>query len=80
MDKFFFSCTKFTVLLVMRGQIIVEAAPIVRKFEGQTLAALAAWVKSKSWGPIIVEILAERPTVVSRVLHDDLGRKSKCWN
>jgi hypothetical protein len=80
MSKVYFSCPKFTVLLVTNGPVIVKAAPIVKRFEGQTLAALAAWVKSKSWGPIIVETLAERPTVVSRVLHDDLGRKSKCWN
>ena len=64
MSKVYFSCRKFTVLLRTRGPIIVEAAPIVRSFEGKTLAALTAWVESKSWGPIIVEKLAKRPTAV----------------
>ena len=34
MSKVYFSCPKFTVLLVMRGPVIVEAAPIVKTIRG----------------------------------------------
>ena len=40
MSKLYFSCRKFTVKLVTRGSIIVEAAPIVKRFEGQTVDAV----------------------------------------
>jgi len=42
-SKLYFSCLKFTVLLVMKGAVIVEAAPIVKRFEGQTIGALTNW-------------------------------------
>ena len=53
----YFSCPKFTVLLVLHGDVIIKAAPIVKRFEGQTLDALASWAKSRFGGPIIVEKL-----------------------
>jgi hypothetical protein len=57
MSSYYFSCPKFTVRLVVSGTIIQEAAPIVKKFEGQTLGALASWAESKFGGPVIVEEL-----------------------
>ena len=59
MSNVYFSCPEFTVLLVMEGAVIVKAAPIVRKFEGQTIGALTCWARSKFGGPIIVEKLSE---------------------
>ena len=47
----------FTVLLVMEGTVIVEAAPIVKRFEGQTIGALTSWAQSRFGGPIVVEEL-----------------------
>ena len=51
----YFSCPKFTVLLVLKGAVIVKAAPIVKAFEGQTISALSAWAQTKFGGPIIAE-------------------------
>jgi hypothetical protein len=59
MFKVYFSCPKFTVLLAVEGSIIVEAAPIVKTFEGQTIGALTSWARSKFGGPIIVQNLEE---------------------
>ncbi len=64
MYKLYFSCPKFTVLLVTEGQIIVEAAPIVRRFEGQTIGALTSWAQSRFDGPIIVQKLPRPPNEV----------------
>ena len=58
MSRVYFSCPEFTVLLVTRGQVIAKAAPIVRRFEGQTIGALTSWARSRFGGPIIVENLA----------------------
>jgi len=58
MSRLYFSCPKFTVLLVTRGPMIVEAAPIVRRFEGQTIGVLTSWARNRFGGPIIVENLA----------------------
>ena len=57
MSKVYFSCPKFTVQLVMKGPIIVTAAPIVKRFEGQTIGALTSWAQKRFGGPIIVEKL-----------------------
>jgi hypothetical protein len=57
MSSVYFSCPKFTVRLVVRGTIIQTAAPIVKQFEGQTVAALAAWAESKFGRPIITGLL-----------------------
>jgi hypothetical protein len=57
MDHIYFSCPKFTVLLVTKGSVIVEAAPIVKLFEGQTIGNLTSWAQSRFGGPIIVEEL-----------------------
>ena len=57
MEKIYFSCPHFTVLLMLEGAVIRKAAPIVRRFEGQTIDALTAWAKAKFGGPIIVEKL-----------------------
>jgi hypothetical protein len=59
MCKAYFSCPKFTVLLVMRGAVILKAAPIVKTFEGQTIGALTNWARKKFGGPIIVERLSQ---------------------
>jgi hypothetical protein len=66
MDSVYFSCPKFTVRLVMEGTIILEAAPIVKKFEGQTIGALTSWAQSKFGGPIIVQKLSEYVSASSR--------------
>ena len=57
MSKVYFSCPNFTVLLVTNGPVIVKAAPIVKRFEGQTISALTSWAQSRFGGPIIVEKL-----------------------
>ncbi len=53
--KTYFSCPKFTVLLTLKGTVIVKAAPIVKAFEGQTIGALTLWAHRKFGGPISVE-------------------------
>jgi len=58
MCSVYFSCPKFTARLVTRGAIIVEAAPIVRSFKGQTIGALTSWAWATFGGPIIVEELS----------------------
>jgi len=58
MCSVYFSCPEFTVRLVMRGTIILQAAPIVRSFEGQTIGALTSWARAAFGGPIIVERLS----------------------
>ena len=68
MSKVYFSCPKFTVLLVMEGQIIVEAAPIVKRFEGQTIGALTSWAQRRFGGPIIVrEPRARKAVKIARI-------------
>lgn len=57
--KVCFSCPQFTVLLLLQGSVIVQAAPIVRSFQGQTIEALASWAKSRFGGPIRIERLPE---------------------
>jgi hypothetical protein len=57
MSKVYFSCPNFTVLLVTNGPMIVKAAPIVKRFEGQTIGALTSWAQTKFGGPIIVKKL-----------------------
>jgi hypothetical protein len=55
--RVYFSCPKFTVLLTLKGTVIVKAAPIVSRFEGQTIGALTSWARAKFGGPIVVETL-----------------------
>ena len=59
MCKVYFSCPEFTVLLAVKGRVIVKAAPIVKRFEGQTIGALASWARTRFGGPIVVERLSE---------------------
>jgi hypothetical protein len=66
MDSVYFSCPKFTVRLVVEGSVILEVAPIVKTFEGQTIGALTSWAQSKFGGPIIVQKLSEYVSVSSR--------------
>ena len=66
MSKVFFSCPNFTVLLVTNGPVIVTAAPIVKRFEGQTVDMLKFWAQSRFSGPIVVEELR-------RFQHEDTG-------
>jgi hypothetical protein len=47
-----FSCKKFTVRLKVKDEVITDAAPIVRRFKGQSLQNLETWVLNKGWGPI----------------------------
>jgi hypothetical protein len=53
--KVYFSCPKFTVLLALKGPVIVEAAPVVKAFKGQTIGALTSWARTKFGGPIKVQ-------------------------
>ena len=55
--RVYFSCPKFTVLLVTKGSIITKAAPIAKRFEGQTIEALKKWANTKFGGPIVVRSL-----------------------
>jgi hypothetical protein len=57
-SKIYFSCPKFTVLLAVKGRIIVKAAPIVKIFEGQTVGTLSSWARKKFGGPIVVKTLS----------------------
>jgi len=57
-SKVYFACPKFTVLLVLNGEVIVNAAPVVRAFEGQTIGALTSWALAKFGAPIRVERIA----------------------
>ena len=69
MNSVYFSCLKFTVRLVVRGTVIVEAAPIVKTFEGQTIGALTTWAHDKFGGPIVVQKLSgSRSTSESKSL------------
>ncbi len=70
MSKLYFSCRKFTVKLVTRGSIIVEAAPIVKRFEGQTVDGLKSWARSKFGGPIVVEELRQYRPRIGRPAED----------
>ena len=67
MSKVYFSCPEFTVLLVIKGPVILTAAPIVKRFEGQTIGALTSWAQSRFGGPIIVEKLRRRDPLSSLV-------------
>lgn len=58
MCSVYFSCPKFTVRLMVRRTVILQAAPIVRSFEGQTIDALTSWARATFGGPIIVERLS----------------------
>jgi hypothetical protein len=57
--KVFFSYPDFTVLLRMRDTVIVKAAPIAERFEGQSIGALTTWAQSRFGGPIIVKELRQ---------------------
>ena len=59
MCKVYFSCPEFTVLLAVKGTVIVKAAPIVKRFEGKTIGALTFWARTKFGGPIVVKKLSE---------------------
>jgi hypothetical protein len=55
----YLSCPKFTVRLVLSGNVIWKAAPLAKAFEGQTLGALASWAESKFGGPVRVQKLSD---------------------
>jgi hypothetical protein len=46
-------------MLTVQGDTITEAAPFVRRFEGQKLANLVSWAKTTFGGPLIIQILEE---------------------
>jgi hypothetical protein len=53
MSRIWISCKKFTCKVVVdRDGKIVDAAPIVAKFRGQSIVALRCWIHNKGWGPI----------------------------
>jgi hypothetical protein len=64
--KLYFSCPKFSVKLTCVGDTITEAAPFVKKFEGQKLANLVSWTKSTFGGQIVIHVLDEikKPSLV----------------
>jgi hypothetical protein len=47
MKRFWISCRIFTVKVNVEDGVIVQAAPIVRKFVGQPLANLLKWQKCR---------------------------------
>lgn len=51
---------KMTVRVVTRGKIIIDAAPVVRKFIGQPFNNLAHWMNRMS--PVTVKLLEKRVT------------------
>ena len=57
-QKIWFSCEKFTIGLTVEGEpaIIIQAAPIARKFVGQPLANLTQWAE-RNFGKVIIEEL-----------------------
>jgi len=55
----YFSCPKFTVKLKVQGDTIIEAAPLVHRFEGQKLANLVSWAKSTFGGPLVIGVLED---------------------
>jgi hypothetical protein len=59
MCKVYFSCPKFTVLLVTKGSIITKAAPITKRFEGHSIGALTTWARGRFGGPITVKELKQ---------------------
>lgn len=74
MHSVYFSCPKFTVRLVVRANIIQEAAPIAKRFEGQPLAALTQWAESKFGRPIIIQRLSAYAPVRSESTRPRPGR------
>lgn len=44
LSEWWFSCSKFTVLVITVNGIIRDGAPIIRKFKGQRLENLARWM------------------------------------
>ena len=57
--KIYFSCPDFTVKLTVQKGVITEAAPIVRRFEGQQLSNLVSWAKTTFGSPLILQVLEE---------------------
>jgi hypothetical protein len=57
-SKVYFSCPRFTVLLTLKGTVIVTAAPVAKAFEGQTIDALTSWARTRFGGPIVVQRLS----------------------
>lgn len=74
MHSVYFSCPKFTVRLVVRANIIQEAAPIAKRFEEQPLDALTLWAESKFGRPIIIQRLSAYAPVRSEGTRPRPGR------
>ena len=75
MSRVYFSCPNFTVLLVMEGPIIVEAAPIIKRFEKQTISALTSWAHSRFGGPIVIKTLSQEN---KQVCKDSVAETHRC--
>lgn len=54
-QKYWLSCRAWTVQVTVEDDIVVEAAPIVRKFVGQRFANLVRW--AEKLGGMRVELL-----------------------
>lgn len=44
-EKWFMSSQRMTVKVTVRDGIIIDAAPVVRKFVGQPIKNLEAWMR-----------------------------------
>ena len=57
---FWFSCPKFTVLVIINHNgFITGAAPIIKRFVGQPFCQLQWWVEKKGWVPWTFEDLRD---------------------
>jgi hypothetical protein len=65
----YFSCPAFTVRLVLSGNVIWKAAPMAKRFEGQSVGDLASWAQSKYGAPISIETVSHHAAgVASRIV------------
>jgi len=54
------SCSKFTVMIIVVNNKIIDAAPVINKFVGQPLDNLSKWMNTKFEGYQIEEIYKEK--------------------
>jgi hypothetical protein len=62
--ELWFSCSMFTVWIKTETdsvgrEIIIDGAPIIKKFMGSNLYNLRSWALLKSGGPVTIETLKE---------------------
>lgn len=61
LDNWWFSCRMFTVKIrAEQDGTIRGAAPIIRKFIGQTLRHLERWAEGEGWGKVEQVLLCRR--------------------